>query len=97
MLGEDGEVAAGSGLRCHLSEEKKVCSLGVSDRFFKICTVQGPFRFWSGNSIPDQYCFVSGTQFGLLCSETQWFTTALESAVVSLRPETQGSLSLLLS
>jgi hypothetical protein len=36
MLGEDGEIAAGGGLRCHL---KKVLSLGrsseVSDRFSK--------------------------------------------------------------
>ena len=32
----------------------------MSDRFFKICTVQGPFRFWSGNSIPDQVLFRVG-------------------------------------
>ena len=64
---------------------------------------------WAKN--PAAAAIVSGTQFGLLCLETQWFTTALGSTVVSLqwfttalgstvvslRPETQGSLSLLLS
>ena len=65
----------------------------VSQNLYDSVTVS----FLVGNSIPDQYCLVSGTQFGLLCSETQWFTTALGSTVVSLRPETQGSLSLLLS
>ena len=40
----------------------------VSQNLYDSVTVS----FLVGNAIPDQYCFVSGTQFGLLCSQTQW-------------------------